>query len=287
MTADTPGTWPVKNGEGNPASATNTNDLSGNLTPQFAGRTAGGPVEVGNPWPVLDANSAAMLAALVALSPGGAAGATAAGQASQLTALGTLLTAIQALTAEDAGLALASGQASQLTALGALLTAIQALTTQDAGLALASGQATQLTQLQAIVAALTGSLKVTQPGSTGLDFSGALNRVNLPSAVGATIGTSVYGGSGPFAAYILVGTAPAQPTRLNIDVENITGAEVVVVRDDGTAASGSAPTNASWFPLDPGVATNRQGGLWSSTTFKGRVQIWAASASSQPTVMVD
>jgi hypothetical protein len=125
-------------------------------------------------------------------------------------------------------------------------------------------------------------------GSVGADFSSTTNHTALPSAVGATIGTSTYGGSGPFAAYILVASAAANASRANIDVENISGSTVVVVRDDGTAATGSAPVNASWFLLAGGGTGPSQGGAWSSTTFRGRIQLWMATVPTYPpTVMGD
>jgi hypothetical protein len=126
-------------------------------------------------------------------------------------------------------------------------------------------------------------------GSVGVDLSSPANRAFLPSAIGATVGTSIYGGSGPFAAYVLVdNNAPANLSRANIDVENISGAQVVVVRDDGTAAAGSAPVNASWFLLAGGGTGPSQGGAWSSTTFRGRIQLWMATVPTYPpTVMGD
>jgi hypothetical protein len=125
-------------------------------------------------------------------------------------------------------------------------------------------------------------------GSPGADFSSTTNHTALPSAIGATIGTSTYGGSGPFAAYILVASAAANASRANIDVENISGSQVVVVRDDGTAAAGSAPVNASWFLLAGGGTGPSQGGAWSSTTFRGRIQLWMATVPTYPpTVMGD
>lgn len=122
-------------------------------------------------------------------------------------------------------------------------------------------------------------------GSAGLDFSS--NQASLPATVGATVGTSTYGGSGPFAAYILVASAPAAPGRASLEVDNITGASIVCVRSDGTAAAGSAPVNASWFVLGGGVSPNSQGGSWSSQTFRGRLQCWAASAAALPSLYQD
>ncbi|RQR87744.1 hypothetical protein DIE09_06745 [Burkholderia sp. Bp9010] len=120
---------------------------------------------------------------------------------------------------------------------------------------------------------------VVQAGSTGLDYSA--NKPTLPN-VGAA-----FGATGPYASYVLVATVPASPTRNNVDIENISGAQIAVVRDDGTAANGAAPNNASAFALGGGSAAGAQGGAWSSQTFKGRLQIYAASSSAIVSVMVD
>jgi hypothetical protein len=164
-----------------------------------------------------------------------------------------------------------------------------------------TGSSSVVAALKAVWSALTGTLKTqlqagtnaigsvsVSNGSVGADASSAANRASLPDAVGATVGTSTYGGTGPFAAYILVASVAASTTRANIDIENLSGAQIVVVRDDGTAAAGNAPINASWFILAGGSGAPSQGGAWSSTTFRGRIQIWAASVPTYPpTVMVD
>ena len=116
-------------------------------------------------------------------------------------------------------------------------------------------------------------------GSTGLDYSA--NKPALPN-VGAN-----FAASGPFASYVLVATVPASPTRNNVDIENISGSQIAVIRDDGTAASAAAPANASVFALGAGSGAGAQGGAWSSTTFKGRLQIYAPSSTAIVSVMVD
>jgi len=120
---------------------------------------------------------------------------------------------------------------------------------------------------------------VLQAGSSGTDNS--LNKPSLPN-LGAA-----FAASGPYASYVLVGTINANPSRANIDVENNSGAQILVVRDDGTASSGSALSNASAFPLGGGAGTGSQGGSWSSSTFKGRLQIYAPSATAQVAVFQD
>ncbi|MBR8152704.1 hypothetical protein [Burkholderia vietnamiensis] len=126
---------------------------------------------------------------------------------------------------------------------------------------------------------VANELEVNQAGSTGTDYSA--NKPTIPN-VGAA-----FGASGPYANYVLVATVPALATRNNVDIENISGAQIAVVRDDGTAASGVAPANASVFALGGGASAGAQGGAWSSQTFKGRLQIYAPSAAAVVSVMVD
>jgi hypothetical protein len=116
-------------------------------------------------------------------------------------------------------------------------------------------------------------------GSVGADHS-----ANAPAF--PNIGAN-FGGSGAYANYVLLATVPASPTRTNVDVENSSGAQIVIVRDDGTAANAAPPVNASMFPLGGGVGVGSQGGGWSSATFKGRLQIYGPTAGLFVTVMVD
>lgn len=124
-------------------------------------------------------------------------------------------------------------------------------------------------------------IAVEQAGSTGADFS-----ANPPAVpvVGAAFA------SGPYAGYLLVRTIAANAARKNIEIANLTGAPIAIIRDDGTAANGAAPFNASVFALAGGAGPGQQGGGWSSATFRGRLQIHAASAlagSAFITVMED
>lgn len=119
----------------------------------------------------------------------------------------------------------------------------------------------------------------TSTGSAGLDYSS--NKPALPN-IGAA-----FANSGPYASYVLVATIPASAARNNVDIENISGAQIAVMRDDGSAVGGAAPANASVFTLGGGAAAGAQGGAWSSTTFKGRLQIYAPSSTAIVTVMVD
>jgi hypothetical protein len=140
-------------------------------------------------------------------------------------------------------------------------------------------QATLAQVLAALGSPLQAGGSVGSAGSTGTDASA--NKPALPN-VGAN-----FAGAGPFASYFLVATVPASPTRNNVDVENTSGAQIAIVRDDGTASGGAAPVNASVFSLGGGAGAGAQGGAWSSTTFKGRLQIYAPSSGAIVAVMVD
>lgn len=116
-------------------------------------------------------------------------------------------------------------------------------------------------------------------GSLGKDFS-----ANAPATPNVGAG---FGPSGVYANLVLIATIPANALRFNVDIENLSGAQIVVVRDDGTAPSGSAPANASMFALGGGSVAGAQGGSFVSQTFKGRLQIYAPSSSAQVAVFVD
>jgi len=104
-------------------------------------------------------------------------------------------------------------------------------------------------------------------GGTGTDWS--QGAPNIP-VVGSAFTT------GPYAGYVRIALIPANPGRANVEIHNPTGALLAVVRDDGTAANGAAPTNASVFPLGPGPGgAGSRGDVWQSTTFSGRLQVYA------------
>jgi hypothetical protein len=107
------------------------------------------------------------------------------------------------------------------------------------------------------------------------------NQPTLP-VVGAN-----FAASGPYASYVLIATIPASSSRNNVGIENNSGAQIAIIRDDGTAAAAVAPANASVFALAGGAGAGSQGGSWSSTTFKGRMQIYAASSGAQIAAMID
>ncbi len=117
---------------------------------------------------------------------------------------------------------------------------------------------------------------VASAGSKGADYSA--NQPTLPN-VGANFGLS-----GPYAGYVLISTVPANPARFSIDIENNGGSQIAILLDDGAAANGSLPANATVFPLAGGSSQGSQGGSWVSLVEKGRVQVFAPFASAQVAV---
>jgi hypothetical protein len=127
-----------------------------------------------------------------------------------------------------------------------------------------------LNGLSANVSVMTQSASTGTTGTTGHDYSA--NQPAIP-VVGQPFGTT-----GIYANYVLLTTVPASLARNNVEVLNPSGAQIIAVLDDGTAASGSAPNNATIVPLGGGSGAGAQGGDWSDQTFKGRLQIYAPSA---------
>lgn len=116
-------------------------------------------------------------------------------------------------------------------------------------------------------------------GSVGVDYSA--NQPTLP-VVGAA-----FAGSGPYASWVLVKTIPANAGRSNIEVQNMSGTPIALLRDDGVATAGSAPANASIWTLNPKVVAGPAGGEWKSRTFRGRLQIYAASSGAVVAAFID
>lgn len=109
-------------------------------------------------------------------------------------------------------------------------------------------------------------------GSIGADFSA--NAPALPN-VGEP-----FGGTGPYANFVLLAQVPASLYRSAVTVVNQAGANLALVRDDGLAAFNQPPLNASVFPLASGAT-------FQTTSFKGRLSIYGASGGDVVTVMVD
>lgn len=230
------------------------------------------PVDASNPVPVS-----------VAALPLPSGGATSALQGAGNTSLAAIAT-------NTTGLATATGQTANGTILGNILTKLGAVVL-GAGSAVIGGVTQSGSWVLSAGAAIIGKVGIDQTtpgatngvivnnGSTGLDYSA--NKPTLP-----TVG-SAFAASGPYASYVLVATVPASSTRANVDIENDSGAQIAIVRDDGTAAGGAAPVNASVFPISGGAAAGQQGGSWSSSTFRGRLQIYAPVSTVQVAVMVE
>lgn len=103
-----------------------------------------------------------------------------------------------------------------------------------------------------------------------------------PPNIGAAFGTS-----GPYANYVWLQTVPADAQRSGVEVMNVSGAQIVLVLDDGTQAVGMPPDSVTLIPLAGGAAAGSQGGSWASDSFKGRVQIYAPSSAAQVAVRAD
>lgn len=107
------------------------------------------------------------------------------------------------------------------------------------------------------------------------------NKPTLPN-VGAA-----FAASGPYASYVLIATIASYTLRNYIDVENNSGAQIALIIDDGLAASGAQPTNASIFAIAGGSGAGSQGGSWTSNFEKGRVQVYAPSSGAQVSIFVN
>ncbi len=99
-------------------------------------------------------------------------------------------------------------------------------------------------------------------GSTGKDWS-----ANAPTV--------------PLAGYQLLTTIPANPLRALVTVQNISMLQMQVVRDDGNG------NNQSTIMLAPALAAFEAGGIWSSSTFNGRVRVYGANIGEQCSAFED
>ena len=109
------------------------------------------------------------------------------------------------------------------------------------------------------------------------DFS--FNKPALP-----VVGTN-FGGTGPYANYFYLGSVPNTLGK-EVEVINTSGAQIALILDDGTAATGAAPQNASVFSLAGGSGVGSQGTIWNSPIFKGRIQIYAPTSTAQIMVRI-
>lgn len=108
-------------------------------------------------------------------------------------------------------------------------------------------------------------------GSTGTDAS--INKPTVPN-----VGSN-FGGTGPYANWVYLGALAANPNRVKgVSVEDTTGVQIVYIVDDGVAAPGSTPQNASIGSLAPGAGAAQQGGSKDFPGELGRFQFYAAAA---------
>jgi hypothetical protein len=124
-----------------------------------------------------------------------------------------------------------------------------------------------------------GSVTSFQNGTTGLDYSS--NKPTLPNTY------QNFSNSGPYSNYVFITSVSANTSRNNIDIENNSGSQIVIIRDDGTSANNTTLNNSSVFTLAGGSGIGSQGGSWFSSTFKGRIQIYASSNTAQVAVMTE
>jgi len=95
-------------------------------------------------------------------------------------------------------------------------------------------------------------IPTTPAGSTGYDYSA--NGLTTPPGV-------------------LLATVPANDSRLHVEVQNQSAADITLVRDDG------ANGQRSVIVLATGGAVGAQGGGWASSTFRGRVRVYGPTGS--------
>jgi len=118
-------------------------------------------------------------------------------------------------------------------------------------------------------------------GSAGTDSS-----ANAPTwpVIGANFSGSA---PAPFTSWVLLKTVALNQTRSKITVDNQSDTAILCLRDDGTAATGNAPVNATGFTLNPKPSAGPEGGHFESTTFRGRLQVFGASSSQFVAISID
>jgi hypothetical protein len=81
----------------------------------------------------------------------------------------------------------------------------------------------------------------------------------------------------PLPGYVLIATVPAT-ARASIEVQNQSTSLIQLVRDDGFG------NQQSTIMLAPAATAGGQGASWSSTTFRGRLRVYAPSSTAQVAV---
>lgn len=108
-------------------------------------------------------------------------------------------------------------------------------------------------------------LPVTPAGTIGADRS-----ANAPAGPGAATSFTFNG-----VTLNLLSTIAANPARCGLEVNNTTGALIVVVLDDGANTAGTV----SLFPLAPGAGQFQQGGDFSPSNELGRLRIFGTTGT--------
>lgn len=125
-----------------------------------------------------------------------------------------------------------------------------------------------------------------QPGQVAQAVQGIPGGVPMPTAeagsVGADWSANAPAGPGNATSFTFNGvtvnllqTIAANPSRKSIEINNTTGANVVVVIDDGHNTAGSV----GLFPLAPGASANTQGGDLTLTDELGRVRVFGTTGT--------
>lgn len=102
-------------------------------------------------------------------------------------------------------------------------------------------------------------------GSSGVDRS-----ANAPTGPGSASSFSFNG-----TTLNLLSTIAANTSRRNVEINNTTGSQVVLVIDDGANTAGSV----SLFPLAAGSGAFAQGGDFSSQSEQGRIRIYGTTGT--------
>lgn len=125
-----------------------------------------------------------------------------------------------------------------------------------------------------------------QPGQVAQAVQGIPNGVPMPTIEAGSVGIdhSANAPAGPGnatsftwngATVNLLATVAANPNRKSLEVNNTTGAPVVVVTDDGSNTTGTI----GMFPLVPGSAQFQQGADLSLTDELGRVRVFGTTGT--------
>ena len=214
-----------------------------------------------------------------------AAGSTpgAATAANQVVANTALLAIETALSTEGTNALQTAGNASLATIAtnsgSAATAALQ--TTVNTSLATLHTDLAAINTLEAAGNTTLTSIATALKGSVGIDHSLNMASLSLP-VLGASFTT------GALSGYTLAKTINANASRAQIGVENISGVTLALVRDDGSAGTGAALTNASVIMLSPPASGTApvQGASYYDQFFKGRLQLFVPTSALVTTALV-